>query len=88
MDINNDLFNLIVGEIKKSSLSLLWFSKKTSFSWKLVTIYGSPYEKGKQDFFGELHQVMQSWQGLIMLGGDFNLVRFAVDKNNGIINHR
>lgn len=32
--------------------------------------------------------MMASWNGPILIGGDFNLVRFARDKNNGIINHR
>lgn len=32
--------------------------------------------------------VMDAWQGLILIGGDFNLVRFVSDKNNSIINHK
>ncbi|WVZ50554.1 hypothetical protein U9M48_001796 [Paspalum notatum var. saurae] len=31
--------------------------KRTGFSWKLVVIYGSPYEEGKQDFLDELEMV-------------------------------
>lgn len=62
--------------------------KKTGFSWKLVVIFGSPYEEGKQEFLDELHSVMVSWSGPVILGGDFNLVRFSSDKSNGVINHR
>jgi hypothetical protein len=31
---------------------------------------------------------MTSWQGTLLIGGDFNLVRFTSDKSNGQINHR
>jgi hypothetical protein len=62
--------------------------KKSDFSWKLIIVYGSPYEEGKQAFIDELHNVMASWQGPTLIGGDFNLVRFSTDKSNGIINHR
>jgi hypothetical protein len=35
-----------------------------------------------------LHKVMGSWTGPILLGGDFNLVRSSLDKNNGQVNFR
>jgi hypothetical protein len=28
------------------------------------------------------------WEGSAIIGGDFNLVRSQLDKNNGIIDHR
>lgn len=31
---------------------------------------------------------MSSWQGPLLVGGDFNLVRFISDKSNSTINHR
>lgn len=60
--------------------------RKTGFSWKLVVIYGSPYEEGNIDFLDELHKVTSSWSGPTLLGGDFNLSRYASDKSNGNIN--
>ena len=39
-------------------------------------------------FLDELEYVMNIWQGPILIGGDFNLVRFSRNKSNGIINHR
>jgi hypothetical protein len=62
--------------------------KKSVFSWKLVVVYGSPYEEGKQPFLDELHNIMSIWQGSTVVAGDFNLVRFACDKSNGVINHK
>lgn len=86
--LNSDIFNVTVGELLKFSISLMLQEKKTGFSWKLVVVYGSPYEEGKQEFIDELHTIMQSWRGPMMLGGDFNLIRSSSDKNNSNINYR
>ena len=32
--------------------------------------------------------MMGAWNGPVLIGGDFNLVKFASDKNNGVYNHR
>jgi exonuclease III len=54
--------------------------------WRLVTVYGSPYEEHKLDFLAELDQIMAMWQGPTLLGGDFNLVRNQKENNNNNIN--
>jgi hypothetical protein len=41
----------------------------TKFSWKIVVVYGSPYEDRKCAFIDELHSILASWQGPCMLGG-------------------
>jgi hypothetical protein len=58
-------------------------NKCDNFSWKLVVVYGSPYEEHKVEFIDELHSILARWQGGMMVGGDFNLSRFSSDKNNG-----
>jgi hypothetical protein len=52
----------------------------------VIVVYGSPYEEGKLEFLAELHEVMASWSGPTLIGGDFNLVRFQKEKSNDIIN--
>jgi hypothetical protein len=42
---------------------------------RFTTVYGSPYEEGKDDFISELHELCLNWDGPAMIGGDFNLVR-------------
>jgi hypothetical protein len=51
-----------------------------------VVIYGSPYEDRKVAFIDELHSIVSGWQGPLLIRGDFNLCRFASDKNNRNIN--
>jgi hypothetical protein len=74
--------------ILKSSISCMVMDKSKNFSWKLVVVYGSPYEDGKVEFIDELHLVMAAWKGPVMIGGDFNLSRFVSDKSNGRINKK
>ncbi|KAG2613661.1 hypothetical protein PVAP13_4KG399651 [Panicum virgatum] len=88
LGVNSDLFVLTVGDILHFSISAMVMDKKTGFSWKIIVVYGSPYEDGKQDFIDELHHVMGTWSGPIIIGGDFNLVRFSTDKSNQNISHR
>jgi len=77
-----------VKEVLKFSVSVLLTNKSNGFIWKLVVVYGPAYDDLRQDFLDELEVVMGSWKGPIMIGGDFNLVRFASDKSNGIYSHR
>lgn len=88
MGANTDLFNMVIGEMLNYSVSVMMTCKKTGFSWKLIVVYGPAYDEQRQTFLDELDLVMNSWQGPILIGGDFNLVRFLSDKNNRIINHR
>jgi hypothetical protein len=43
-------------------------------------VYGSPYEESKLTFINELDEVLGSWQGATLMGGDFNLVRSQNEK--------
>jgi len=54
---------------------------KSGFCWRLIVVYGSPYENCKTNFLEELHVVMHNeWQGPTIIAGDFNLVHLATDK--------
>jgi hypothetical protein len=47
-------------------LSLVLKNLSDKFTWRLVVVYGSPYDEFKQDFIKELHMVMGEWQGPTM----------------------
>lgn len=84
----NDLYTITVGDKLNYNISVMILDKKANYFWRLVVVYGSPYDEGKADFIDELHNVMGAWNGPTMIGGDFNLTRFASDKNNGVINQK
>jgi hypothetical protein len=56
------------------------------FEWRMISVYGSPYDETKHEFIEKLHVVMNEWQGPILIGGDFNVVRCPKEKSNGNIN--
>jgi hypothetical protein len=39
------------------------------FKWRLIVVYGSPYEESKTEFIEELDKVMGDWQGPTLAGG-------------------
>jgi exonuclease III len=54
--------------------------------WRVITVYGSPYEETKIDFITELHKVCGDCLGPTLIGGDLNLVRCQEEKSNGNVN--
>jgi hypothetical protein len=55
---NSDKFSASVCDMLDFSISLMIKDIKTGFVWKLIVVYGSPYEVGKLDLLNELHKVM------------------------------
>jgi hypothetical protein len=44
---NSDMYVATLSQSLDSLISVMMLDKKTGFSWKLVVVYGSPYEEGK-----------------------------------------
>jgi hypothetical protein len=44
--------------------------------------------KKKQEFSSELHELFLHWDGTALIGGDFNLIRSVLDKNNDNIDYK
>jgi hypothetical protein len=40
-----------------------------NFVWRIINVYGSPYEEGKVEFVEEFHSVMDKWNGPMVVGG-------------------
>jgi exonuclease III len=81
MDISNVISHTF-------SISYILSDKNKNFSWKLLVVYGPAYEENRVEFIDELHHVMSTWQGPILVGGDLNMCRVAVDKSNRRINKK
>jgi hypothetical protein len=53
--VNDDLYVATLSQILRFLVSIMVMDKKkTVFNWKLVVVYGSPCEDGKQEFIDEL----------------------------------
>jgi exonuclease III len=88
LGVREESFSVSNVYVFKFSISCMLLDKKSNFNWRLVIVYGSPYDEGKPKFIDELHLVLSMWQGTTVLGGDFNLCRFASDKSNDRINQK
>ncbi|XP_073363170.1 uncharacterized protein [Aegilops tauschii subsp. strangulata] len=56
--------------------------------WWLTGVYGPQDDAAKLEFLAELHDVRESRVGPWLIGGDFNMITSASEKNNSNINHR
>jgi hypothetical protein len=57
---NSNLFTLTTGDILDYNVSVMLTNKVSGFTFKVITVYGSPYEDRKHVFIDELHIVMAS----------------------------
>lgn len=88
MGVRDSIADILSWELGELYISMLLKNNLTNLVWRLIAVYGSPYEEGKQKFIDELHATMEKWSGPTLVGGDFNIVRLQNEKNNGNINHR
>jgi hypothetical protein len=51
-------------------------------------VYGATYEDRKHAFIDELHDFCGKKNIPVIIGGDFNLVRYQKDKSNGCVDFK
>lgn len=79
-------FEIIACKVGSYSVAIIVKNCMDNFVWRLIVIYGSPYEEGKLEFLLEIEDLLANWAGPTVLGGDFNIVTTSREKSNGIIN--
>jgi hypothetical protein len=63
------MFEIVSWTHYEYCLSAVVKTELDNFVWRLVVLYGSPYEDKKMEFISELHLVMAGWQGPTLIGG-------------------
>jgi hypothetical protein len=58
-------------------------NKADNFIWSLVAVYGAAQDEFKADFLRELVNLAKDNPHPILIGGDFNLLRFRPEKSKG-----
>jgi endonuclease/exonuclease/phosphatase family metal-dependent hydrolase len=58
-------------------------NKADDFTWSLVVVYRAAQDEFKADFLHELGNLAKDNPYLILIGGDFNLLRFQHEKSKG-----
>jgi uncharacterized OB-fold protein len=60
-------------------------SRKDGFKWEIVNVYGPVQMEKKSAFLSELNKKLDMEEPFI-IGGDFNMIRFAWEKSTNNIN--
>ena len=72
-----------VGSFQQGNFMLqvnLW-DKMAKIKWNILIVYGAAQEEHKMDFLTELSAFCTRNQEHFMVGGDFNIIRFTVERN-------
>lgn len=85
--VDSDIFEVLQWSSLGFTVSCKFVIKASGVRFRLVAVYGSPYEDGKEDFISELHNLFIDDHQPSLIGGDFSLVRYQQGKSNGNINH-
>jgi hypothetical protein len=79
-----------VGSLKQGDFMLqvnLW-DKQNRTKWNLLVVYGAAQEENKEKFLTGLSLFCSSNLEPILIGGDFNIIRYANERNKNMGVHR
>lgn len=79
-----DLYD--VGSFKQGDYMLhmnLW-DKLNKTKWNLLTVYGAAHDENKLAFLSELSYFCSTNKDPILIGGDFNIIRYIKERNKAI----
>lgn len=63
-------------------LQLIFWDKMLKIKWNLLVVYGAAQEENKVAFLAELSHFCASNSEPMIIGGDFNIIRFSKEKNS------
>ncbi|XP_073355184.1 uncharacterized protein [Aegilops tauschii subsp. strangulata] len=67
-------------------VSMELFDRALNFKWEIIIVYGPADHRRSATFLDELKNKVSAAHFPVVVGGDFNLLRFAEDKNNDLVN--
>ncbi|CAN6218645.1 unnamed protein product [Urochloa humidicola] len=76
-----DNFDLVAWEEGEFSVQATVRDKKTNGILTLATVYGPAHDDKKEQFLTELAQICSNRTTPLIIGGDFNILRFGSEKN-------
>ena len=81
--INNEMMDVGALSEGKYMLQLNLWDKMAKRKWNFINIYGAAQEENKREFLTELANFCGNNQDPVIIGGDFNIIRFSLEKNKG-----
>ena len=58
------------------------WDKVLKIKWNLLVVYGAAHEENKNVFLSELSHFCANNDEALLIGGDFNIIRYSKEKNN------
>ena len=84
-----DIYDVVSFKQGEFMIQLNLWDKQARMKWNLLIVYGAAQEEGKMTFLSELSNFYSINQEPMLIGGDFNIIRYAKEKssNNGVDKH-
>jgi hypothetical protein len=81
--IRSDTMDVLASSDGEYHIKLTIRNKADNFIWSLVAVYGAAQDAFKADFLCELVNLAKDNRYPMIIGGDFNLLRFQHEKSKG-----
>jgi hypothetical protein len=62
-------FEVVAWKLGVYSVAAVVRNCHDNFTSRLIIVYGSPFDEGKQDFINELEELLVNWDGPTVVGG-------------------
>ena len=82
--VRKDKFDVTEVSRGRFHVKVTVFHFKIQLKWCWIIIYRAAHEEEKENFLIELAEVCADQSLPLLIGGDFNLLRFASEKNEAI----
>jgi hypothetical protein len=79
--VRSDTIDILASSDREYHIKLTIQNKADDFIWSLVAVYGAAQDAFKADFLRELVNLAKDSQYPMIIGGDFNLLRFQHKKS-------
>ena len=83
LGVRSDSFDVLARSDGDFHIKLHLQNRADNFIWSLVTVYGAAQEEYKEAFLRELVNLANDNPHPILIGGDFNMLRFPHEKSRG-----
>src|SRR3954469_20679907 len=83
LGVRDETMEILASSVGDFFIKLHIRNKADDFVWSLVAVYGAVQDVYKADFLRELVNLAKDNPYPILIGGDFNLVRFPSEKSRG-----
>ena len=78
---NTNVFDVRENEIGEFMIRTLIFHREKNLIWNFVNVYGAAQKENKSRFLSELSSFCSRSRAPLLVGGDFNIIRKANEKN-------